>query len=82
MGLGKTLQVIAALLKFKQENRLEKEKALVIVPTSLLTNWRKEIEKFAPTLAVGIYHGAAREFQPENYDITLTSYGIIRSDAG
>lgn len=81
MGLGKTLQVIAALLKFKQENRLEKEKALVIVPTSLLTNWRKEIEKFAPTLSVGIYHGAMRDFQPENYDVTLTSYGIIRSDA-
>jgi SNF2 family DNA or RNA helicase/uncharacterized Zn finger protein len=80
MGLGKTLQVIAALLKFKQENRLEKEKALVVVPTSLLTNWRKEIEKFAPTLSVGIYHGAARDFQPENCDVTLTSYGIVRSD--
>ncbi len=81
MGLGKTLQVIAALLKFKQENRLEKERALVIVPTSLLTNWRKEIEKFAPSLVVGTYHGAARSFQPESYDVTLTSYGIIRSDA-
>ncbi|MDQ6786661.1 MAG: DEAD/DEAH box helicase [Acidobacteriota bacterium] len=80
MGLGKTLQVIAALLKFKEENRLEKEKALVIVPTSLLTNWRKEIEKFAPSLVVGIYHGSTRDFQPEKYDITLTSYGIIRSD--
>lgn len=80
MGLGKTLQVIAALLKFKQENRLEKEKALVIVPTSLLTNWRKEIEKFAPSLVVGIYHGTVRDFQPEKYDITLTSYGIVRSD--
>ncbi len=81
MGLGKTLQVIAALLKFKQENRLEKEKALVVVPTSLLTNWRKEIEKFAPSLVVGTYHGTARDFQPEKYDITLTSYGIVRSDA-
>jgi SNF2 family DNA or RNA helicase/uncharacterized Zn finger protein len=81
MGLGKTLQVIAALLKFKEENRLEKEKALIVVPTSLLTNWRKEIEKFAPSLVAGIYHGTARDFQPEKYDITLTSYGIVRSDA-
>ncbi|HEY0459845.1 MAG TPA: DEAD/DEAH box helicase [Pyrinomonadaceae bacterium] len=80
MGLGKTLQVIAALLKFKEENRLEKEKALIVVPTSLLTNWRKEIEKFAPSLIVGIYHGATRDFAPENYDVTLTSYGIVRSD--
>ncbi len=80
MGLGKTLQVIAALLKFKEEKRLEKEKALIVVPTSLLTNWRKEIEKFAPSLVVGIYHGTARDFQPEKYDITLTSYGIVRSD--
>ena len=49
MGLGKTLQVIATLLKFKEEGMIgDKKKALVIVPTSLLTNWVKEIEKFAP----------------------------------
>ena len=80
MGLGKTLQVIAALLKFKEEKRLETEKALVIVPTSLLSNWRKEIEKFAPTLSACIYHGTSRNFQPDKYDVTLTSYGIVRSE--
>jgi len=81
MGLGKTLQVIAALLKFKQENRLAEERALVVVPTSLLTNWRKEIEKFAPTLTVGTYHGASRELQLEDNDVVLTTYGVVRSDA-
>lgn len=80
MGLGKTLQVITTLLKFKQEGRLAKEKALVIVPTSLLSNWQKEIEKFAPSLTKFIYHGATRDFKPNDFDITLTTYGIIRSD--
>ncbi len=80
MGLGKTLQVITTLLKFKEEGRLEKEKALVVVPTSLLSNWQKEIEKFAPTLTNFIYHGTSRNFQFESFDITLTTYGIIRSE--
>jgi SNF2 family DNA or RNA helicase len=38
---------------------------MVVVPTSLLTNWRKEIEKFAPSLVVGIYHGAVVIFSPK-----------------
>lgn len=80
MGLGKTVQVITTLLKFKEEGRLEKEKALVVVPTSLLSNWQKEIEKFAPTLTNMIYHGTSRDFQPDNYDITLTTYGLVRSE--
>ena len=80
MGLGKTLQVITTLLKFKEEGRLDKEKALVVVPTSLLSNWQKEIEKFAPTLTQIIYHGASRDFQPANFDITLTTYGLVRSE--
>lgn len=80
MGLGKTVQVITTLLKFKEEGRLEKEKALIVVPTSLLSNWQKEIEKFAPGLTKIIYHGANRDFQPENFDITLTTYGLVRSE--
>src|SRR5690606_34325231 len=45
MGLGKTLQVITTLLKYKEEGLLEERKALVVVPTGLLTNWQAEIEK-------------------------------------
>lgn len=41
MGLGKTLQVLALLLRLKQDGALREGRALVIVPTSLLTNWQK-----------------------------------------
>ena len=80
MGLGKTVQVIAALLKFKEEGKLEKEKALVIVPTTLLTNWEKEIEKFAPSLRAVVYHGIARKLDMKPYDMLITTYGMVRSD--
>lgn len=82
MGLGKTLQVIATLLKFKEEGHLDKVKALVVAPTGLLTNWLAEIHKFAPTLQTEIYHGPNRCFEKtDNYDVLITSYGIMRSDA-
>ena len=80
MGLGKTLQVIAAILKFKQEGHLKKNKVLVIVPTTLLTNWQKEIEKFAPTLRAAIYHGAGRKLETKGFDLLITTYGMIRTD--
>ncbi|MDR1558015.1 MAG: DEAD/DEAH box helicase [Tannerellaceae bacterium] len=84
MGLGKTLQVITILLKFKEEGRLKGHPALVVVPTTLLTNWEKEIHRFAPALRAFIYHGTGRrlldpEFISET-DVLLTSYGIARAD--
>lgn len=82
MGLGKTLQVITALLKFKEEGYLGQEKVLVVAPTGLLLNWQAEINKFAPSLKSEIYHGTFRDLrQLKGYDILITSYGIIRSDA-
>ncbi len=81
MGLGKTLQVISLLLQFKNEGRLNKKKALVVVPTTLITNWQKEIERFAPQLLPHIYHGAKREFKTDDCDLVITSYGMLRSDA-
>lgn len=80
MGLGKTVQVIAAILKFKQDGQLNKNKVLVIVPTTLLTNWQKEIEKFAPTLLASVYHGVGRKLETKNVDMIITTYGMIRSD--
>ncbi len=82
MGLGKTLQVITAIQKFKEEGYLNKEKVLIVAPTGLLTNWQAEVQKFAPSLRLEIYHGTSRDLKslPE-YDILITSYGVARSDA-
>ncbi|MBD2795786.1 DEAD/DEAH box helicase [Xenorhabdus sp. 18] len=81
MGLGKTLQVITTLLKLKQDGDLEQAKALIVVPTSLLTNWQKEIARFAPSLTIGVFHGSKRGLSGERPDILLTTYGIARSAA-
>ena len=82
MGLGKTLQVISTLLKLKEDGELGERKALVIVPTTLLTNWEKEILKFAPDLISHMYHGSNRNIEPlDQADILLTTYGIVRSEA-
>jgi SNF2 family DNA or RNA helicase len=81
MGLGKTLQVITTLLKFKEEGWLQKSPALVVAPTSLLTNWSKELEKFAPSLKYEIYHGGSRKLDNKEYEVLLTSYGLARSDS-
>jgi SNF2 family DNA or RNA helicase/uncharacterized Zn finger protein len=81
MGLGKTLQVIAVLLRLKEDGELAKQKALIIVPTTLLTNWEKEIARFAPTLGTHIYHGSNRSLEPlEEADVLLTTYGVARSE--
>ena len=55
MGLGKTLQTIAHLVIEKAEGRLDKP-ALVVGPTSLAFNWRRELGKFAPHLRVTVLH--------------------------
>ena len=55
MGLGKTLQVLSLLLRLKQEGRFIKRKALIVVPTTLITNWQKEIERLTlPTMAIWV----------------------------
>lgn len=82
MGLGKTLQTISLLLKLKSEGHFDNKKALVVVPTSLLTNWSRELEKFAPDLSFAVYHGAKRKLVKHiDKDVVLSSYGTVRSDA-
>ncbi|QZT37637.1 DEAD/DEAH box helicase [Halosquirtibacter xylanolyticus] len=80
MGLGKTIQIITLLLKLKEEKQLDKHKAIIVVPTTLITNWSKELERFAPSLSYQIYHGTKRELDVSAADITITSYGVMRSD--
>ncbi|MCL4464085.1 MAG: DEAD/DEAH box helicase, partial [Firmicutes bacterium] len=79
MGLGKTLQVIALILKLKEEGKLRRP-ALVVCPTTLLSNWEKECARFAPSLNVTVCHGPDRELQTSGTDIIITSYGVARND--
>lgn len=79
MGLGKTIQTIGFLLSKKGN------KSLVIMPTSLIYNWKDEFSNFAPSLNIGIVHGSKgeREKVLENeheYDVLLTTYGTMRND--
>lgn len=81
MGLGKTLQVITLMLEYK--SRLDIP-MLVVAPVSLLQNWKRECEKFAPKLKVCIHHGANRTGRYktlEQYDLVVTSYSMAVSDA-
>jgi uncharacterized Zn finger protein/superfamily II DNA or RNA helicase len=81
MGLGKTLQVITLLEQYRQGGGLDKDKALVVMPTSLLGNWRREINRFAPALRPHVYHGPGRKLPDNNdYDVLLTTYGVVRSE--
>ena len=78
MGLGKTVQVLA-LLAGKRDGP-----ALVVVPRSLIFNWKSEAEKFAPKLNVLDHTGTTRDRVSPNfhdYDIVLTTYGTLRNDA-
>lgn len=80
MGLGKTLQVITALQKFKEEGTLINKPALVIAPTTLLSNWKAEIERFTPSLTAMIFHGSTRKAEFKQADVVITTYGIARTE--
>jgi uncharacterized Zn finger protein/superfamily II DNA or RNA helicase len=79
MGLGKTVQSIAALLRLKDEELL-RSGCLVIAPAALLSNWEKELSRFAPSLAVSRYHGPRRIIN-RKYDVFLTTYQTAVRDA-
>ena len=82
MGLGKTLQTITHLLREKQSGRADRP-SLVVMPTSLVGNWQRELKKFAPELKVVVLHGPKREGQrsaAHGADIVLTSYPVLVRD--
>ena len=79
MGLGKTIQTIAFLLT--EDNK----KSIIISPTSLIYNWKAELEKFAPSIKVAIVHGEKSDRHKLihnllDYDVILTTYGTLRMD--
>lgn len=87
MGLGKTIQTLSLLLRLKEEQTTLPGPVLLIAPTSVVTNWAKESQRFAPDLLLHIHQGAQRLRgkaligQAKAVDLLLTSYPLIRRDA-
>jgi SNF2 family DNA or RNA helicase len=82
MGLGKTIQTLTHLLLEKQQGRMTAP-CLIIAPTSLMSNWRRETERFTPDLRVLILQGQDRKqhFDKINdYDLVLTTYPLLPRD--
>ncbi|HVJ90817.1 MAG TPA: DEAD/DEAH box helicase, partial [Labilithrix sp.] len=90
MGLGKTIQTIAMLLAVKsavekdaKADGSKKFKALIVAPTSVVTNWERELDKFAPSLKHMVWHGSERKERTdelEDADVVITSYALLRRD--
>lgn len=87
MGLGKTIQTISLLLHEKERLGKFSAPVLLIAPTSVVTNWEREIGKFAPGLQTYIHRGidrlrgAAMRNAIKDKDVMLTSYPVARLDA-
>ncbi|WP_051657431.1 MULTISPECIES: DEAD/DEAH box helicase [Acidiphilium] len=82
MGLGKTVQALAHILIEQVEGRLE-HPALIIAPTSLVVNWQREAERFAPALRVLVLHGpdrATRFGEIAAHDLVITTYPLLARD--
>jgi superfamily II DNA or RNA helicase len=82
MGLGKTVQTLA-YLAYKKQYGLLTLPAMVICPTSLVSNWSNEAIKFTPDLKVLVLHGTHRHqfFKDINdYDLVITTYPLIARD--
>ena len=101
MGLGKTIQLLALLLYERDEYRKKAQQAaaqgrpappplkptLLIVPTSVVTNWMREAKKFAPSLKVLIHHGPDRPAGNDlleaaaEHDMVITTYALAHRDS-
>ncbi|MEU1188225.1 DEAD/DEAH box helicase [Streptomyces sp. NPDC005859] len=82
MGLGKTVTLIALHLH-RQTDASAAGPTLVVCPTSLMGNWQREIERFAPGTSVRRFHGLRRDLEGlADGEFVLTTYGTLRSDAG
>lgn len=82
MGLGKTVQILALIALEKERGRLG-DPVLVVAPTSLMTNWSAEAQKFAPDIKVLVLHGPDRKEKFDaiaDHDLVLTTYPLIARD--
>jgi SNF2 family DNA or RNA helicase len=73
--------ISSLLLAVKQEEK--QVKALIVAPTSVVTNWERELERFSPSLRVALWHGADRKELAEEVqdaEVIITSYALLRRD--
>jgi hypothetical protein len=79
MGLGKTIQVMSLLLDLKRDGVAKA--SLLVVPASLIANWKSELAKFAPSLSFAVVHPSeANEIEPakaDSHDLIVTTYGML-----
>ncbi|TNF28557.1 MAG: DEAD/DEAH box helicase [Deltaproteobacteria bacterium] len=93
MGLGKTVQLLALVTAISAEaGKRKKPRYLVVCPTSVIGNWRREINRFAPGLRAHIHHGPSRAQtfkdledrvggdDPRRPAVIITSYALARRD--
>jgi|CXWL01.1.fsa_nt_gi SNF2 family DNA or RNA helicase len=85
MGLGKTIQLISLLLQEKTDAALSSP-TLLVVPMSLVGNWRREIERFGPSLKVMVHHGLERRSgesfleEARSHDVVICTYALVHRD--
>ncbi|MFO8090513.1 MAG: DEAD/DEAH box helicase [Desulfatiglandaceae bacterium] len=89
MGLGKTVQILSLLVSLKKEKRNEAGPSLLVLPASLLGNWKDEINRFAPTLRILCVHPSEMDKEISaliardpassvaGKDLILTTYGMV-----
>ncbi|MEU2101150.1 MULTISPECIES: DEAD/DEAH box helicase [unclassified Nocardia] len=88
MGLGKTVQVLALLVHERETSEPQPGPTLLVCPMSVVGNWQREAERFAPDLRVWVHHGAGRRAGAEfdetvaAADLVITTYALLARDAG
>lgn len=84
MGLGKTIQILALAQQYAKAD--DRRPILLVCPTSVMENWRREAARFTPELSVMIHHGPGRKtgeaFKKESrkYALVVSSYGLLHKD--
>lgn len=87
MGLGKTIQLLSLLLKERECTEEKTNPTLIIVPMSVIDNWEKETQNFAPDLKISIHHGINRAASKQVFlkhcleaDVVITTYSLAQRD--
>ncbi len=88
MGLGKTVQLLALALHYGETvSERRRKPMLVVCPASVVYNWQREAQRFAPSLAVMVHHGADRATgrklvkEAKKHDLVITTYALASRDA-